>query len=226
MSIKLLLFDIDGTLVRLDGAGLRALDKTFFDFFGIKDVVFSINFFGKTDIRIYEEIAEAAGIDNDLLNKNINDIMEKYLEYLKIEIEKISVNPVIEGVYDFLNTASQKQDIILGLLTGNIEYGGYTKIRKWGLFDFFSFGAFGSDSKFRSDLVDIAVNRAKKKYNVPHFEKKEIFVIGDTPLDIKCAKDNGVVSVAVATGKYSVKELSEFNPDFCFPSITNWNCIF
>ncbi|MBP7654285.1 HAD family hydrolase [Candidatus Dependentiae bacterium] len=222
-SIKIFLFDIDGTLVRLDGAGLRALDKAFFDIFKIKDISYKVDFYGKTDPAIYECILEIAGIPTDYAQKYYNQIAEKYLDYLKLEIDLIEKNPVIEGVIDFLELIKDNKKIYTGLLTGNIEQGGYIKIGKWGLTKYFGFGAFGSDSKIRSDLVSIALNRAKKKYGLKNIGLKNIFVIGDTPLDIKCAQDNGVVSVAVATGKYTAEYLKSFNPDYCLKNLNEFN---
>ncbi len=220
-DIKIWLFDIDGTLVRLDGAGLRALDKTFFDLFGFKDIAFNVDFYGKTDPAIYENILEIAGLPVDYAQKYYNAIVEKYLSYLQIEIDSIIVNPVIEGVITFLEHLKNQPRNYIGLLTGNIETGGYIKIGKWGLLKYFDFGAFGSDSKVRADLVEIAVSRAKKKSGFDSVQKKNIFVVGDTPLDIKCAKDNGVVSIAVATGKYGINYLKKFNPDYCVDNLIN-----
>lgn len=220
--IKLLLFDIDGTLVRLDGAGLKALDKAFYDIFGIKDIAFKVDFFGKTDPCIYEDILRLAGIEEELAEKKYDDIAAAYLKYLRLEIDSFSGNPVIEGVREFLECNGNLSDRILGLLTGNIELGGRIKIERWGLSDYFAFGAFGSDSKKRGELVNIAVGRALKLYNIKSFDKSDIYVIGDTPLDIKCAKDNNVKSVAIATGKYSFNDLARYCPDYCFNKITDW----
>lgn len=223
--MKLLLFDVDGTLIRLDGAGLRSLDKTFYDVFNIKDIAFKVQFAGKTDPAIYDDILAIAGLDSSLIEIRKHEIKERFLQHLDYELTQITYNPIIPGINEYLEINSKKKDRIIGLLTGNIEEGAYKKIATADLNKYIKFGSFGSDSKIRSDLVEIAVNRAKTKFNISSIDKNDIFVIGDTPLDIKCAKDNKVISVAVATGKYTFDELQKYKPDYCLKNIMEFEKI-
>ncbi|HON56020.1 MAG TPA: HAD hydrolase-like protein, partial [bacterium] len=137
MSKKLLLFDVDGTLVKLDGAGLRALDKTFFKIFGIKDAVYKVNFYGKTDPKIYEDIMTIANLPLKLLDEKKKEIYEKYIYHLKYEISIFPHNPVITNVIEYLEKITNNDNYIIGLLTGNIEAGAYIKIGRWDLTKYF-----------------------------------------------------------------------------------------
>jgi phosphoglycolate phosphatase-like HAD superfamily hydrolase len=224
MKQKILLFDVDGTLVKLDGAGLKALSKTFFELYGIKEeAVYSVDFYGKTDLVIYDDIIRNSEMDFAPDKNELEKIYKVYLNHLKYEIEQITFNPVIPGVIEFLEHTKK---FYCGLLTGNIEPGAYTKIGRWNLMKYFSFGAFATDSKIRNELVDVAVKKAAKKFDFKEFDKNEIYVIGDTPLDIKCAQVNSVKSVAVSTNKHTLDELCEYNPDYCVSNLMELKDIF
>ena len=219
--MKLLLFDIDGTLVNLHGAGWKALDRAFMDVFGFGCIDFDLDLNGKTDPVIQESIMIAGGREIRELNEQREKLSERYIFHLENFVEQSEKNPVIPFVREFLELSRNNSEYISGLLTGNLEKGAYIKIRKWKLDKYFSFGAFGSDSAVRGALVPIAVDRAVKIYN-RQFSMREVYVIGDTPLDIKCAKDNNAISVAVATGNYKYEELLAYMPDICLRNLSEW----
>ncbi len=123
------------------------------------------------------------------------------------------------GVPELLKALSQKSDLVLAILTGNIEEGARLKLSRHGIEDFFLFGAFGSDAAKRSELVDIAIERAFR-HSGHLFREKEIAVIGDTPLDIGCGRHKGVKAIAVATGGHSLEELLLHSPDHLFADFT------
>jgi phosphoglycolate phosphatase len=216
---KLLLFDVDGTLVNVNRAGFYALVKTFYDMFEIKEeIVRQIDFRGKTDPIIYENILELAKRNVLLAKEQYEIISETYLKHLRIEIKKLKENPVIQGVKEFLIEYSKNDKYIIALLTGNIKLGAEIKLSGFGIKEFFKFGVYGSDDKVRNNLVDIAIKR-NIEINGNNVLKNNIYIIGDTPLDIECGKVNNVKTVALTTGKYSKSELSKYSPDYVADSL-------
>jgi phosphoglycolate phosphatase len=207
--MKLILFDIDGTLIDSGEAGTRSLNLAFEELFSLKDAFRGIPMAGKTDIQILKEGLSSHGLDSE--NGNVGLLCTAYILHLQREIE----NPrrhVKPGILNSLSVLSRMDGVSLGLLTGNIETGARIKLNPFGLNSYFPFGAFGNDHEDRNRLLPIAVERFRLLHNrdIPY---RDCVIIGDTPRDVECAKVYGAYSIAVATGPYSVQSLSTSGAD-------------
>lgn len=220
--MKLLLFDIDGTLLRTNGAGTRAVQRAFERVHGLNITIEAINFAGKTDPLILKEIYQNE-FDRGHSEEEAWEIYRNYIYYLREEIKTAEVT-VMPGVRELLNVLSGRGDLALGVATGNIEEGAYIKLTKANLQTHFSFGGFGSDSEIREELVRRAIERACAHINhTGGFE--ETYVIGDTPFDINHGRAAGALTVAVSTGSYTKMELSEHGPDYLYDDLTDINSL-
>jgi len=209
---KLILFDIDGTLIHTGGAGTASLNMAFNRLFGIKDAFQNMSMAGKTDIEIIKQGLETYGFPQD---GNLEAMVKWYLYYLKDEIN----NPRRElkpGITEVLNLL-REQGMLLGLLTGNLEEGAAIKLGSFGLNEYFLEGAFGSDHEDRDMLLPIAL----KKFSQRGFEfnPRDCIVVGDTPRDVRCAKIHGAYCLAVATGPYKKEELLDTDADIVLDSL-------
>lgn len=214
---KLVLFDIDGTLMDAGEAGARSMKRSFYELFSIKDAFAAIEMAGKTDIQIIKEGLLVHGLPSE--DGGLGVILSRYIDILKIEInnKRKHLNP---GVVDLLNTLTAMDGCWVGLLTGNIERGARIKLDAFGLNDYFSVGAFGSDSEDRNALLPIAVRKFRRKTKIA-LRYSDCIVIGDTPSDVQCSKPFGAISVAVATGPYSYESLLETGADYVLRTLYN-----
>ncbi len=222
-SQKVLLFDIDATLLKTGWAGFRALNRVFHELYGISEATDGIKPAGKTDPLIIREMVEKRLPDLDP-DQEIPKVVEHYVDYLAEEVEVSPGFQVMPGVPDLLEALSRIPHLALGLATGNLEQGAYIKLRRAGLGSYFSFGGFGSDSENRTELVRAAIRRAGEhlKGDVP---LDSVYVIGDTPRDVLCGKEAGARTVAVATGGSSVEELATHDPDHLFEDFTSTDAV-
>ena len=216
---KLVLFDIDGTLVLTGAAGLRAMNKACEDLVGHADALSGIPVAGRTDRIILSDVAERCGrtLDEALLA----ELRERYLEHLRTEIERPGrgVKAVMPGIRELLTALEQRDDVFLGLLTGNFETGARIKLEHFGLWRYFRCGAYGDDAADRNALVPFAVDRARSR-GLPDLASEHIFVVGDTPHDVACARAAGAVPVAVATGSFTVEQLRATGADIVFQDLS------
>lgn len=219
--MKLILFDIDGTLISAGGAGTRSLNKAFEEILGIKDAFKNFEMAGKTDVQIIKEGLMVAGIEPSM--SLVNEIIESYLNNLRVEINNNSKH-LKPGVKEFIEFIYYELNYPLGLLTGNLEKGARIKLEPFGLNLFFPVGAFGSDHEDRKQLLPIAIERFSKKFNY-YIDFHKCIVIGDTPRDVACAKPYGAKVIAVATGPYSVKELQKTDADIVVENLSETNKI-
>jgi len=220
-SRKVLLFDIDATLLKTGHAGLRALDRVFEELYEVPQATEGLRPAGKTDPLIIRELLEGNVPNLDPVQE-IPRVVNLYVEYLGQEVEVSAGFQVMPGVPELLEALSRISRIVLGLATGNLEQGAYIKLRRAGLGSYFSFGGFGSDSENRTEVVLAAIRRAEDhmKQEVP---LDSVYVIGDTPRDILHAKEAGVRTVAVATGSSDADELSRYDPDYLFEDFSQTN---
>ena len=203
----LLLFDIDGTLILSGRAGLRALNKAFEEATGVGDAFQGINAAGRTDGFLLDEAARRAGLTlTPLLRETLQ---ARYYEILAEEIMLPGEGrkQVMPGVRPLIDTLLGRDDTVLALLTGNFRRSARIKLEHFDLWSPFRFGAFGDDAADRNLLVPIALERARQAGHDPRAER--VIVIGDTPLDVECARAGGVRALGVATGSHSVNELRE-----------------
>ena len=178
----LLLFDIDGTLISTDGAGMRAFQRALQEVIGIRIDMKAVRPDGKTDPLILKETIAHFGLNDRREIHSQQEIFSRYLDFLEDEMEKALESGkvrVLPGVGNLLNALSRKSDFALGLATGNIEDGARVKLEKAGLSGFFHFGGFGSDSEDRTELTRIGIRRGS--HYVSPAPVDGAFVIGDTP---------------------------------------------
>lgn len=214
--MKLLLFDIDGTLISAGGAGTRALNSSFERVLGIKEAFKKFEMAGKTDIQIIKEGLYMHGVSpNSYL---ITKLIENYLNFLKLEINNNSKH-LKPGVLEFIQFIDKKLKYPMGLLTGNLEAGARIKLEAFGLNIYFPFGAYGSDHEDRNYLLPIAIERFATTLN-KRIEFNQCIVIGDTPRDVQCAKPYGAKVIAVATGPFSKEELQKTDADLVIETLS------
>jgi len=195
--IRLVLFDIDGTLIRTGGAGIRAFAKVFATEFGATDGFERLKFAGRTDRSLVREFFTMHRIT--VTEENFRRFFERYVFWLD-HIMKESKSEVCAGVVDFIEGLnSMKERPVLGLLTGNIRLGAEIKLRQLGLWDKFETGAFADDHEDRAMIAAIALERGSRLLR-RDLGGEEVLVIGDTPLDVHCARAIGAKVLAVATG--------------------------
>jgi phosphoglycolate phosphatase len=218
-ALNLLLFDIDGTLLHSGGAGRAAMERAFETVYGAADAFEGVPMMGRTDPVIVRDALARRGIAwNDA---EANKFKEYYFWFLEEEIEKPRPGKqVYPGVVRLLTALGEEKGVAMGLLTGNWRYGGLLKLRHFGLDTFFPFGAFADDSETREHLVPVARDRFEKASG-QHVAMENVFVIGDTPFDIQCARPHGARTVAVATGIHKMEELLSHKPDHAFADFQN-----
>ncbi len=210
---KLILFDIDGTLVSMGGAGTKAMNLAFNELFRIDNAFKEIPMAGKTDIQIIKEGMKLHGLPD--MDGNVDKMINGYLKFLQEEVN----NPfkhLKPGIKNALELFS-KMNMTLGLLTGNLENGAKIKLGTLNLNEYFLEGAFGSDDEDRDNLLPIAINKFAKKGH--RFTPKTCIVVGDTPRDVQCAKIHGAGCIAVATGPYSKEDLLKTDADVVVSSL-------
>lgn len=218
--MKLILFDIDGTLMDSGGAGTRSMDLAFENLFSVHNAFRGISMAGKTDIQIMKEGLRTHGIESE--NGNVGLLIGGYVEHLKREIENTQKH-LKPGIRETLQMMSGRKDVSLGLLTGNIKAGAQIKLGAFNLTGYFPFGAFGDDDEDRNKLLPIAVERFRS-FHGRGIEYGDCIVIGDTPRDVECAKIYGAYAVAVATGPYSYDSLFAAGADIVLRNISEMDC--
>ena len=210
--MKILLFDIDGTLVYTGGAGMRGMTRAFEEIFGVPDALKGLTLAGMTDPGIFKNACQKAGIEyTDALHEQFK---QRYLACLKEEIERPAPGKqVLPGVRQLFDILKDRSGVYTGLLTGNYQQGARIKLGHFNLNEFFSFGAFGDDHCDRNRLLPFALERFQKVFGRPA-NGTTVYVIGDTPRDVACARPYGAKSIAVATGDYSEAELQAAGADW------------
>jgi phosphoglycolate phosphatase-like HAD superfamily hydrolase len=217
--IKLLLFDIDGTLVLTGGAGGRAMARAARDLFAMDDTVASISMAGRTDAWIVGQMARAQGVEHS--RELLERFREIYLRYLQLEIHAPGPQKgVLPGIRPVLQALAARQDAHLALLTGNFEAGARIKLEYFELSHYFSSGAFGDELHDRNALLDIAIARTRDTGG-PSVRPSDVLIIGDTPHDVAVAVAGGARSLAVATGGYGVDELKASGADVVLSDFTD-----
>ncbi|WP_069963723.1 HAD family hydrolase [Lacunisphaera limnophila] len=215
---KLLLWDIDGTLIKSHGAGVRAMEKALTKRFGVTVDLGSIDWAGRTDSWITGEVFRHVGLPDT--PQNAHDYLEAYLAQLPLELAHGQPGVVLPGVLDLLETIHHRNDIAQGLLTGNLRRGAELKLTHHQVWHYFEFGAFADDSPRRNDLGPHALRRAREHHAVD-FTPENTFIIGDTPHDIACGKVIGARTIAVATGTFSLEQLAAHAPTALFPDFSD-----
>ena len=212
---RLILFDIDGTLLITGGAAKKAFVRAVKDTYGVVGRLESFPFDGKTDPQIIRIVLKEAGVSESVIEANLRDCLNLYVKYNEEELPRATKAVLYPGVRDVLELLSKDERVTLGVLTGNVEEGAKQKLAMFDLQGYFAFGAYGSDSADRGELARLGLQRAKEVTGQP-FQPGETFIIGDTEFDIACAHAIGAHAVAVATGNYGVDRLRSYGPELVF----------
>ena len=215
---RLVLFDIDETIIASYGSGRRALSRVLLESYGVTEEFMKINMSGKTDPQILKEILLSVNMQEAAINEAMESIIDQYLEILEQELIDPDRYIVHDGVYELIDAITKNTSLYLGLLTGNVERGARLKLERSGLNKHFAIGAYGSDSANRLDLPAIARERAHQYFKI-NFRPEDLVIIGDAVNDVLCAKGFGAKCIAVNTGKTSWSDLEAQNPEFLFQSL-------
>ncbi len=208
---KLLLFDIDGTLIDSGGAGGESILDAAEEHFGIQRCELPpLQLAGSTDPGIAMDLFQR--LNREHTPDEINAFLDRYLANLQRRLQAPDFSGVtLPGVGQLLQTLRSESEAHLGLLTGNVRRGATIKLSRHGLFEHFVDGGFGSDHHDRNRLGPVALQRMQDATGTT-YDLTDVIVIGDTPKDIRCAEAFGAKCLAVATGEYSTEELSALNP--------------
>jgi phosphoglycolate phosphatase-like HAD superfamily hydrolase len=218
--MKLILFDIDGTILLTDGAGKRAIHRALEEVFGGTGPE-DHRFDGKTDPQIVRELMRIVGHSDEHIDERMTLLLDRYVDYLRDELRAGAHGvTVMPGIPALLNVLGQRDDVILGLLTGNLLAGAHAKLVAGGIDPAqFRVGAYGSDHETRAELPAVAQRRARDELGV-EISGADVVVIGDTPADILCGRGIGARAIGVATGHYSVDELRRHDPAAVFADLS------
>jgi phosphoglycolate phosphatase len=221
--IKLILFDIDGTLVLTGGAGGRAMARAFADVFGLQNGLASISMAGRTDAWIVAQMAAQYGVPCD--SETLERFHDAYIGHLLQEIHKPGPQKgVLPGVRPVLDVLAAHESAHLALLTGNFERGAQIKLEYFDLWRYFASGAFGDSTHERNSLLADAIARVEASGG-PSVRPSEVVVVGDTPLDVAVAVAAGARSLAVATGSYDVDALRASGADVVLEDLTDMKAV-
>ncbi len=218
--MRLALFDVDGTLVSARGAGRRAMGLALEAVYGVTGPIRGYDFRGKTDPQIVLDLMGAAGLSAARVQEGLSRFYDRYVEVLRAEIGRMRGVELLPGVAELVRRLSREPGTVVGLLTGNIEAGARIKLEPTGLLPYFRVGAYGSDHSERAELPAIAVRRARTLAGAA-IRADRVVVIGDTPLDIACARAYGARAISVATGGHGLEELAAYHPDFLFADLAD-----
>jgi len=218
--MRLVLFDIDGTLLREGLAPKIAFARALRETYATSGPIGEFKFAGMTDPQCVTEIMRLAGVAEDVIFARRSECLRRYIEHLHVEMPNHDGARLFPGVRELLERLNKLDDVMVGLLTGNILRGAELKLRRWNLESYFRFGAYGDDHEDRCVLAQIVLEKARALTGRA-FGGADTTVIGDTPRDIDCARAIGARAVVVATGQVTRAELLEAGPDALLDSFEN-----
>jgi phosphoglycolate phosphatase len=217
--MKLILFDIDGTLIRSNGAGRETMQYALEQLFGTAGPIGEYKFSGKTDPRIITDLLRASGVSEGRIREKMPQIYELMAQRGQEIFPQREMRPCA-GIPQLLTALAAQEDVLLGLLTGNAQLTAPLKLLAAGIDPAqFRVGAYGSDSLDRNRLPAVGMTRAEQLVGRP-FTGADTVIIGDTPADIVCARSGRATAVAVATGWHAADTLQQYKPDFLFDKLT------
>ncbi|MEZ4416262.1 MAG: haloacid dehalogenase-like hydrolase [Gemmatimonadota bacterium] len=214
----LVLFDIDGTLVR-GGPAKDAFRNALLRVYGTTGPIETHSFAGKTDPQIARELMVGAGIDEQDVDRGLPSLWEDYLDGLEAGLIGRPMD-LLAGARELVARLSQDPEVALGLVTGNVERGAFLKLRSVALDTHFTVGGYGSDHEHRNELPAIAVERARRQWGRA-FGPDAVVVVGDTPRDVECGRWFGARTVAVSTGNFTAEELASSGADAVLESFAD-----
>lgn len=219
--MKLVLFDIDGTILLTSGAGKRAVHRALADVFGAPGRA-EHRFDGKTDPQIVRELMRMEGHGDDHIDARMSVLLDRYVDYLHEELDHPSTAVrLMPGVAELLDALEARPDVVLGLVTGNLAAGAAAKLRAGGIRpDRFRVGAYGSDHELRNELPAVAQRRAREELGI-QVAGTDVVVIGDTPADVDCGRAIGARTIGVATGFFAADALLAHGADAAFEDLAD-----
>jgi phosphoglycolate phosphatase len=223
--MRIVLFDIDGTILRSGGVGRIAMERALTSIFGSPGSS-EYHYDGKTDKQIVRETMRGEGLTDDEIDARMPELLDRYLHGLHSELAsgERAVH-VFPGVREILDELERKENVVLGLLTGNIEPGARAKLGAAGIdIERFRVNAFGSDHEHRPELPAVAQRRAKDLLG-RDIQGDRLIVIGDTPADIRCGESIGARAIGVATGRYTVEELASHGAYAVFETLADTDAV-
>jgi phosphoglycolate phosphatase-like HAD superfamily hydrolase len=211
------LFDIDGTLIHTRGAGMAAMRNGLRDAFNVTQPTEGIAIHGRTDRGITRDMFLAHGIEDS--TENWHRLRDAYLKLLP---ESLTKRPgvLLPGVTELLEILTNRDDVVVGLLTGNTQVGARIKLSHFGIDHFFEFGGFGDHHFERDDVAREALAEARRRV-IDEIDLERVWVIGDTPADVSCGRAIQAKTVAVITGNHSREELAAAQPDYLADDLTD-----
>ncbi len=219
-SPRLLLFDVDGTLILSQGVAGRLMLKAVETVSG-KSFDYDVrDFAGFTDRLIMRRLLQRAGVPDSELEEKLQQAERLYLQWIAERFRNPHFVKVLPGVRELLERLEAENGFYPGLLTGNIREGARIKLGSVGLWDYFPVGAFGDDAEDRNQLPPVALRRAREHYGID-FRPEDTWIIGDAPNDVRCARANRIRSLAVASGVIPAEELQAEGPDVLLPDLRN-----
>jgi len=223
--VRIVLFDIDGTLLRSGGAGRASMERALTEVFGSAGST-EYNYGGKTDRQIVRDLMRREGFTDEAIDAQMDQLLESYVSGLATELGSGNRTMlVLDGVLELLDALEQEEHVVVGLLTGNIELGARAKLTAAGLDPVrFRVNAFGSDHELRPELPAVAQRRASELLGTD-VQGNRLVIIGDTPADIQCGEAIGARAIAVATGGYSVEQLAAYEPYALFESLADTSAV-
>jgi phosphoglycolate phosphatase len=222
---KLVLFDIDGTLLNTGGAGARSFRRAMLETYGRTGPIDSYDFHGRTDPQIARDLLRLDGMDDAAIDAGFPALWTAYLRELEVELAGPTTRTVVlPGVVELLDHLHRTNGHLSALLTGNIEEGARLKLGAAGLHGRFDFGAYGSDHERRDRLPAVAVRRAERHCGI-RFDGRDVVIIGDTPFDVSCGRELGVWAVAVATGRHTVADLEAAGADVVLEDLADTDAV-
>jgi phosphoglycolate phosphatase-like HAD superfamily hydrolase len=222
---KLVLFDIDGTLVLTGGAGVRAMGRAFQHLLGIDQAMMDVPLAGRTDLAIITDAARrvAPGFEPDA--EWVARFREHYVVALAEELRVDAPGKrVLPGVGDAIRALTARDDAHLALLTGNFRDGAQVKLSYFSLWEVFPFGAFGDETTDRNVLLPLALAHAAER-GIGPLAPRDVLVIGDTPYDVACALSGGAVAVGVTTGPYDRAALQRAGADIVLDDLRDTDAL-
>lgn len=223
LSRRLVLFDIDGTILHDRGASRAAFADALYTIYGYEGDTYQYDFSGRTDPEITHMVLGDAGFSREEIDARLESLWDVYLAGLERKLASVETL-VLGRMRDLIERVESQSSVVLAVLTGNIERGARLKLGSVNLNGYFPFGAFGSDSADRTKLPRVAMQRASELYR-HEFEGRDVVIIGDSIYDVRCGVPYGATTIAIATGRTPAETLRAENPTYLFENTTAFGAL-
>lgn len=220
MENKLVLWDIDGTLMHCGSDGTKALNSAFMELYSIENAFMGVGIGGAMDSTVLSKVA----LTHNIEESDFNDIKQQFARELKKILADDKQKRILPGVREIIEYIEKSEDIFQGILTSNFKVGAEIKLESVGLSEIFEVGVYGECNGEKWNGALEAIAKAESVFG-RKFDIKNIFNIGDSRYDVECAKKIGSVSIGVATGWMDYQTLKKFEPDYLFDDLSNYEQI-